>query len=58
MAFARAGRNNQGKTIVIPSPGVAVFIGFAAKAKPVRFDNIGASVLHTLLLVLILVTRR
>ncbi len=28
-------------------PGVAEFIGFAAQAKPVRFESAGASALHT-----------
>ncbi len=32
----------------VPSPGVAAFIGFAAEAKPVRFESTGASALHTL----------
>ncbi len=31
-----------------PSPGVAAFIGFAAQAKPARFESAGASALHTL----------
>ncbi len=30
------------------SPGAAAFIGFADQARPVRFENAGASVLHTL----------
>ncbi len=32
----------------ITIPEVAAFIGFAALAKPVRFENTGASALHTL----------
>ncbi len=31
----------------VNSPGVAAFIGFAAQAKPVRFEGAGASTLHT-----------
>ncbi len=31
----------------VPNPGVAAF-GFAAQTKPVRFENAGASALHTL----------
>ncbi len=30
------------------SPSVAVFIGFAAQVKPVRFESAGASALHAL----------
>ncbi len=29
-----------------PSPGVAAFIGFAAQAKPVRFESAGVSAFH------------
>ncbi len=29
------------------SPGVAAFVGFAAQAKPVRFESAGTSALHT-----------
>ncbi len=36
------------KHIKVPSPGVAVLIGFTAQAKPVRFESAGASALHTL----------
>ncbi len=32
----------------VPSPGVAALIGFAAQAKPVRFESTGASAPHTL----------
>ncbi len=34
--------------VELPSHGVAAFIGFAAQAKPVRFESAGASTLHTL----------
>ncbi len=36
--------------VEVPSPGVAAFIGFAAQAKPVRFESAGAPVLHTITL--------
>ncbi len=31
----------------VPSPDVSEFIDFSAQAKPVRFDSVKASALHT-----------
>ncbi len=32
----------------VPSPGVVAFLGFAAQAKPDRYESAGASALHIL----------
>ncbi len=40
-------RYQQWKHTEVSSPGVAAFIGYAAQAKPVRFEDAGASALNT-----------